>query len=552
MLESLRIRYRMKTKLTNSAKNRILVDAPEYQTAISQVITKLGSKKKSKVSPKILTSSAGTNSSKNQKQRGKRLLNVEPKLKVKVNKSLGSTSTLSLIKDSTDLLGLNSPVKAGKLQSIRASKEFVSGENSKNILTIVPNSQADLESSKTKGNSPAVKKGLTKVTNGPKVLFNLAKTTNSKHEEGKNSRSTKGALGVANSKFFNKLESPKEDSNLLSLSKNVGGKHLMKNQTSVVKLTQNNLSSELHGYRMETDKEYRKHIQNLNRLRPTTERKLKPIFGLHPIKEKVRENLGCLGVHPHNYDSLIGYRKGVPIVNNQKTLEGVRRVLNYLTKVINTPDLDLTKENKSKMELLVILDNVPNLDTAEGQNNYLSLLTITIARIKPLQNLVIVPKTMKEAIRYLTSRATIPMTSSNHDKVSLNMENRNQGQTSVDSLGHTRKKLNLTRVGTNPENLCGVLMINPAKSKLSDLANLVFSKNSSGKGVSSTQSSLGAIGSLCAKKGIPLISLCDVSSPLTYSTYPIICNTRNLSEVYLVLDLLSYGLNKAANDYSEN
>jgi len=324
----------------------------------------------------------------------------------------------------------------------------------------------------------------------------------------------------------------------------IGGKKILKKR-----LTLENVNEELHEYRLNTDKIYKKQIKKLTELRPTVEGKLKPV-NLGPtrsasnggttysIKENIRKNLGCLGVHPHHYDSLIGYRKGVPIVNNQKTLEDVRRVLNFLTKIINTPASSLTSSKsgeEAKMELLVILDNLPNLDTAEGQNNYLSLLTITIARIRPLKNLVIVPKTMKEAIRYLTSKATIPLFNS------FPQPKFSPSETTYKKSG----KLNLTRVGTNPENLCGVLMINPAKSKLAELANLVFSKNKSGKGKQSSDSSLGAIGSLCAKKGIPLISLCDVSSPLTYCTYPITCNTRNLSEVYLVLDLLSYGLNQA-------
>jgi len=344
------------------------------------------------------------------------------------------------------------------------------------------------------------------------------------------------------------------------------------------KLTKTNLNLELHGYRMETDKLYSKDIKALQELRPKVERKLKQSIprsfqtagSVHEgssvaktlsLSSASRENLGCLGVHPHNYDSLIGYRKGVPIVNNQKTLQGVRRVLNYLTQVINAKSTSdgvsktsyaataIQKDEVAKMELLVILDNVPNLDTAEGQNNYLSLLTLTIARIKALQNLVILPKTMKEAIRYLTSRPTIPM---HHESLSPASNRIGGGETSSrKNYGDfSKKKLKLTRVGTNAENLCGVLMINPAKSKLSELANLVFAKDSSGakKNGKSAQSGLGAIGSLCAKKGIPLISLCDVSSPLTYCTYPIICNTRNLSEVYLVLDLLSYGLNHAASE----
>jgi hypothetical protein len=262
------------------------------------------------------------------------------------------------------------------------------------------------------------------------------------------------------------------------------------------------------------------------------------VFGLYPMafSEDLRKELGNLGVHPHNYSSLLGYRKGVPVVNNQKTLQDIRRVLNYLKKVIHSKIIDSVNPD-SKMELLVILDNVPNLDTAEGQNNYLNLISLTLARINSLSSgggLVILPKTMKDAIRYLTSRATVPIISSKPQKLVYSSLSKGSISSRKDPRTHDE--------GYNPENLCGVLMINPAKSKLSELANLVFAKN--GKNMSSAQSSLGAIGRLCAKKGIPLISLCDLSSPLTYCTYPIICNTRNLSEVYLVLDLLSYGLNQ--------
>jgi len=478
------------------------------------------------------------------------------KTKLKASGSQGLNTKKSVVNDSLRVktAELNSPAKNLKSKVFNTSKKK-SLSSIKLIPNILPNKEVSSKSSflqrsddkkqnfpilgekrklklsLLKNRTPALGNGISG-TNKAENLSLVKRAIKGLKESGSFAESTKSSkktISQEPSFTSGKLRSPHlTPQNRLKVGRGIS-----------ISLSEKTLPSELHDYRMETDSVYKRKIKNLRSLRPMPlakslykekgvyEGDSKVIFG-PSTNADLRESLGNLGVHPHNYDSLLGYRSGVPIVNNQKTLQGIRRVLNYLRKVSLAK-----KDSTNPMELLVILDNLPNLDTAEGQNNYLSLLSLSIARIKPLPSLVILPKTTKEAISYLTSRASIPMESLSLQK----------GVKKGDF--HTRKNLSLTSPGTNPENLCGVLMINPAKSKLSDLANLVFTKGKKGKGMSSAQSGLGAIGSLCAKKGIPLISLCDISSPLTYCTYPIICNTRNLSEVYFVLDLLSYGLNQS-------
>lgn len=216
-------------------------------------------------------------------------------------------------------------------------------------------------------------------------------------------------------------------------------------------------------------------------------------------------------VHPHHYSNILGYRYKNTIINPSITLHGVRRVLHFLKNVIQVKNAGaelnahahaeghaLLKSEKPKgtLDLIVVIEssvlNVGSQDKAQVSSA--SLVAYSLLRLQQFSGLKILPKTTKETIRYLTT-----------------------GETT---------------------NLCGVLMLNPAKSVLGSLADTLFNKKNK------KLSAGNAIGTLCSKKGIPLISLCDISSPLTLCTYPIICDTRDIKSIYYVFDLLTYGLNQ--------
>ena len=281
-------------------------------------------------------------------------------------------------------------------------------------------------------------------------------------------------------------------------------------------------------------------------------------------------------VHPENYSSIIGYRKqrtligdqdprsgsqsgvqsnvksGVqslqgsqkgfresaePVIDPNVTLQDIRRVLHYFNslkkagnawnRVVTKDQLDVDKTRKAlteELEIIVVMESrVIGSDNARLKKgvSIIDLLKYNVNRLidpqrggdSALPKITI--KTTKETISYLAKQ---PVLSSTVER------------------GEFNKGLTLKP--------CAVLMINPARSTLGSLADTIFMPALGG---SKKLSAGNAIGALCGKKGIPLISLCDISSSNTYYTYPIHCDTRDIRNVYLVLDLLTYGLNRLAD-----
>lgn len=230
-------------------------------------------------------------------------------------------------------------------------------------------------------------------------------------------------------------------------------------------------------------------------------------------------------INSHHYADIFGYRHNKAILNPNITFQGIRRVLHYLKNVVDDLSLPL-RDSQEKKELIIVLDSnasVPSSSGSIGSNSRspktggdsanrasqrtstilfaYSILRLTKIGEQPaLANLQITLKTTKDVISYL----------------------------SAEEKGATRP--------------CGVIMINPAKSALCTLADRIFgsARASNDRNRYATNS----LGYLCAKKGIPLISLCDIASSVTYATYPILCDTRDIKSFYLVLDILSYGINQ--------
>lgn len=237
-------------------------------------------------------------------------------------------------------------------------------------------------------------------------------------------------------------------------------------------------------------------------------------------------------VHPHNYNNILGYRKkndsGDLIVNPNITIQGIRRVLHFLKTLINikkgSSGNTSRKSNLNSVhtassmsiktepfELIVVIESATKTRSqqlaiggeskVDSKPSSTDLLIYNILRLKTFATLKITVKTAKETISYLAQPGGV-----------------NQSK-----------------------NLCGVLMLNPAKSVLGTLADNLFNQtNKKNRKLSINK----AIGVLCSKNGIPLISLCDISSALNFYTYPIICNTRNIDSIYYVFDLLTYGINQ--------
>lgn len=248
------------------------------------------------------------------------------------------------------------------------------------------------------------------------------------------------------------------------------------------------------------------------------EKIIKPALKVEVAAEKA--NTWVLNkVHPHHYSNILGYRKKSVVVNPNITLQGVRRVLHYLKTIIKvtsfSESIDFNKvegvdslSQRQVAELIVVVESSMLSDTTNenAQASAAALISHSLLRLQEFSKLKVTVKTAKETISYLASSEV---------KTSLK--------------------------GAFEVTVCGVLILNPAKSVLGSLADTLFNQtNKKDKKMSAGN----AIGSLCAKKGIPLISLCDVSSPVSLCTYPIVCDTRNLKSVYLVLDLLTYGLNR--------
>lgn len=194
-------------------------------------------------------------------------------------------------------------------------------------------------------------------------------------------------------------------------------------------------------------------------------------------------------VHPHHYSEILGYRNQQVIVNPNVTFQGVRRVLHFLKGVLHAT------RNQESAELIIVADSSMLLRNSQekGQLSSTALIAYSLARLQEFSGIKISVKTTKETISSLA--------------------------TSTDN------------------SIVSVMMISPAKSLLSTLADNLLKKDKK-------TSAGNAVGTLCAKKGIPLIGLCDISSPVNYYTYPIVCDTRNVKSIYFVFDLLTYGLNQ--------
>jgi hypothetical protein len=288
-----------------------------------------------------------------------------------------------------------------------------------------------------------------------------------------------------------------------------------------------------------------------------TQTSAQPKFGL------LKTNNGRDFVHPHNYASILGYRKKALVVNPSVSLHGIRRVLHYLKTVTHLSSTQVnTGVSSLSAELIVVIDgsqrtshSKPSLKQPKAELNSkpevmlkgkttrlskskkgvlsaaslldYSLSAFSAGGLYKLPGLIIVFKTHKETLSYLAQKPA-----SFNRRVTTAFEN-----------PQTKVKLN-GAINHSTLPVCGVLMLNPAKSILSSFADsLSGNLNKKRKGTAMTSAG-NAIGRLCSKKGIPLISLCDVASPINFCTYPIFCDTRNVKSIYYVLDLLVYGLNQ--------
>jgi len=223
-------------------------------------------------------------------------------------------------------------------------------------------------------------------------------------------------------------------------------------------------------------------------------------------------------VHPNNYLSVLGYRNNKVILNPNVTLQGIRKCLHYLKNVIETKSLHTT----SPSELIIVLES--------------SLLNSLSLQYKSSNNKESVKpkKKVQNQIKGVCGSTDLLA----YSLLRLQKAHLNKLKITLKSAKETLSYLSSLNKNTNKEKLCGVLMINPAKSLLGNLADSIFNQQSK------KMSTGNAIGSLCATKGIPLISLCDIVSPLQFCTYPIMCDTRNIKSIYTIFDLLTYGLNQ--------
>jgi len=222
------------------------------------------------------------------------------------------------------------------------------------------------------------------------------------------------------------------------------------------------------------------------------------------VTEKASDTWVRNKVHPHHYSNILGYRKKNVVVNPNVTLQGIRRVLHYLKTIIQVTSSKVNAFKETPAELIILVESSVRTDAVKEntQASSAALIAYSLLRLQDFNKLKITTKTAKETISYLASASS---------------------------------------KSTIKKNICGILILNPAKSILGNLADTLFNQtNKKDKKISAGN----AIGALCAKKGIPLISLCDIASPINLYTYPIVCDTRDVKSIYLVLDLLTYGLNR--------
>lgn len=310
--------------------------------------------------------------------------------------------------------------------------------------------------------------------------------------------------------------------------------------------------------------------------------------------------------HPQQYSNLLGYRTTNAVVNPYVTLQSIRRFLHYLKNVLSvdllkTDNIALNRrlsnspsQGPVSSELIIVLESsllsslskqyVASIKTiakqsapfarpqpkvaskvesnkasttagkdSDGRLNY-QKLDVTNGANKQKNMTAYSKSGATDLLFYCLLRLLGPALALNESVVHpsgqlVKGEKTQCGnlkislKTAKETISYlAQSRPDLATQKTDVE-LVGVLMISPAKSVLGTLASQIFTSNGSNHKKLSTANALGL---LCSKKGIPLISLCDITSPVNFSTYPIICDTSNINSLYVVFDLLTYGLNKLA------
>lgn len=226
-------------------------------------------------------------------------------------------------------------------------------------------------------------------------------------------------------------------------------------------------------------------------------------------------------IHPDNYLNVLGHRNNKVVLNPNVTLQGIRRCLHYLKNVV-----EVKNNVKGSSELIIVLES-----------SLLNSLSLQYKSLNKKENLnKSLDKKNSQTKGFCGSTDLLA-----YSLLRLQKTHLSKLKITLKSAKETLSYLSEMNKNSNKHKLCGVLMINPAKSLLGNLADNIFNQTSKKTKKVSTGN---AIGSLCATKGIPLISLCDVVSSLQFCTYPIICDTRNINNIYVVFDLLTYGLNQ--------
>lgn len=259
-------------------------------------------------------------------------------------------------------------------------------------------------------------------------------------------------------------------------------------------------------------------------------------------------------VNPQNYLSVLGYRNSKILLNPNVTFQGVRRFLLYLKKVIQLRCEANNLTAQAPLELIVVLESVllnslssQYLSSAvanpEGVLRSCDLKTTGLNFVQAnisksfSSNLLKGVSGSTDLLLYSLLRLQHEHSKSLRKTLKITLRTPKETISYLSSLNKNKQ---------DGGKLCGVLMLNPTKSLLSTLADRIFNQVSNS--TKSRRNTNFAVGFLCAKKGIPLISLCDVASPINFCTYPIFCDTRNIKSIYSVIDLITYGLNQLISD----